>query len=63
MSNFKCLNEYAVFGENAKKGALIHLPVFQDEAGVKFIHLNGQFKPFAENNKNFIRFEPAALGN
>lgn len=59
----KCLNQYAVFGENPKQGALQHLPVFADDKGVQYIHVNGVLKPLAENKKNFIRIESAALGN
>ncbi len=59
----KCLNQYAVFGDDPKKGALIHLPIFQDDKGVQYIHVNGDFSPLAQNQKNFIRTEPANLGN
>jgi hypothetical protein len=33
----KCLNLYAVFGTDAKRGALEHFPVFADAGGAQYI--------------------------
>jgi hypothetical protein len=58
----KCLNLYAVYGEDPKKGSLDHLPVFEDADKKQYINVNGKFVPLAAK-KFFIRTEPAALGN
>lgn len=62
----KCLNLYAVYGDggrvkNPKGQALVHYPVFEDEAKKQYINLNGKYVPLPA--KDFIRTEPANLGN
>jgi hypothetical protein len=62
----KCLNLYAVFGTNAKRGALEHFPVFADDSGAQYLHLNDGFvllSKVSAQRKDFIRLEPASLGN
>ena len=62
----KCLNLYAVFGTDAKRGALEHFPVFADASGAQYIHLRGGYMLLSDARnarKDFIRTEPAALGN
>jgi hypothetical protein len=66
----KPLNLFAVFGAgpiHQNTGlSLTHYPLFQDDAGVQYVHLNGDFRPLAGlkiSNQVLIRIEPANLGN